>query len=241
MTEILLMSACDFSEIFGNVVSRWYYYAVLLAVIIALTLFFLFRKKRVRNNLSRTEKLVYASLFTALSAVANIFSFFIVPNRYAITFTAIPCFLAGYLLGAKCGFIVGFAGDLIGCVIAPSGAYLPLIGLSSGLLGFIPGIIFEYARGNDSVLTVISFSVCYVVCSAFLNTFANWLFIATDLNSTTTFWAYFVVRFWFQAIVMAVNCAISVALVVFLKKRLPDDKFRLNCDLKEDCSRKNDE
>ena len=145
-----------------------------------------------------------------------------------VSFTAIPCFLGAYLLGAKAGFVIGFIGDLVAAIVFPQGAYLPIIGIASGLLGFIPGIIYGYFKGNPKLKTVIAFVICFIVCSAFLNTFANWLYVVLDRNSTTTFWAYLAVRVWFQAIVFAVNCIIVIALLAVLPRILPINRFFLN-------------
>jgi len=223
--EFLFLKAFDFAEIFGNVVSRWYYYAILAAAIILLFVYFKLSKPKKRNNLSDTARVSYVAVLTALSAVFNIFTIFIIPNRFAISLVAVPCFIAGYLFGAKEGFIVGFLGDLIGCIIMPNGAYLPIIGLASGLWGFIPGFIFDRFGGDDRVKTVISFIICFVVCSAFLNTLGNWLYVVTDRNSTTTFFAYLGVRVWFQIIVTVINASLCLSLTEILPRVLPENKF----------------
>lgn len=222
--------AFNFSLIFGNFVSRWYYYLALALFFVFFLLFLLFKKQPKRNNLTDTQKITYISVLTALSVVANILTFFIVPNRYAVSFIAIPCFIAGYLLGAGAGFIVGFTGDLIAAIIMPAGAYLPLIGIASGLWGFIPGIIFSYFKGKGVVKTIISFAICFIVCSAFLNTLANWLYVVIDRNSATTFWAYLIIRIWFQAIVCTVNCLLCIWLYKFLPRILPKSKFTLESE-----------
>ena len=217
--------AFNFSVIFGNLSSRWYYYLALALFLTGLSLFLLIQKQPKRNNLTDTQKLSYISVLTTLSVIANMLTFFIVPNRYAVSFTAIPCFIAGYILGAGAGFAVGFIGDLIAAIIMPAGAYLPLIGIASGLWGFIPGIIFSYFKGKGYIKTIISFLICFVVCSAFLNTLANWLYVVIDRNSTTPFWVYLGIRVWFQAIVCAVNCLICLWLYNYLPRILPKTKF----------------
>ena len=223
--ENLLTSAFDFRIIFGNISTRWYYYMVLGLFIVALFCFLFIKKQPERNSLTETQRLTYISVLTTLSVLANILTFYIVPNRYAVSFIAIPCFVAGYLLGAGAGFAVGFIGDLVGVMIAPAGAYLPLIGIASGLWGFIPGVIFSYFKGKTVIKTIISFIICFVVCSAFLNTLANWLYVVIDRNSATTFWVYLGIRVWFQAIVCVVNCVICIGLVAVLPRILPKDKF----------------
>ena len=222
--------AFNFSVIFGNFTSRWYYYLALALFLIGLFCFLFIQKQPKRNNLTETQKLTYVSILTTLSVIANMLTFFIVPNRYAVSFIAVPCFVGGYLLGAGAGFAVGFIGDLIAAIIMPSGAYLPLIGIASGLWGFIPGIIFSYFKGKGAVKTIIGFLICFVVCSAFLNTLANWLYVVIDRNSTTTFWVYLGIRIWFQAIVCIVNCLICLWLYKLLPRVLPKAKFRFEDD-----------
>ena len=222
------ITSFDFAGIFSNVLTRWYYYVALLVVLVGFLLFFLLKKKSKRHNLSKTQTLVYAAILTSLCAVANMVTWWVyIPARCAVSFVAIPCFIAGYLLGAKEGFVVGFVGDLIQCIILPAGAYIPLIGIATGLWGFIPGIIFDNFRGKTIVKTIISFAICFVVCSCCLTTLGNWLYVVLDMNSTTTFWVYLGARAWFQAVVCVANCIICVSLALIFKKVLPKDRFNL--------------
>lgn len=161
-----------------------------------------------------TKKLVYTATLTAIAAVLNIFV--VVPAQYfAVTFVALPCFFAGVFLGPVYGFTVGLLGDLIGCIIHPLGPYIPLIGIASGLLGFIPGIIFQYVKLNDYIKIGLAYLLCLIICTAGVNTFALWY---TYGKVSRTFWAYLILRLPYQAIMTVINASITYIVFVPLKK-----------------------
>lgn len=152
-----------------------------------------------------TKRIAYTAVLTALATVFNIITFF--PVRYcSLSFTAIPCFIAGVVLGPISGFAVGFLGDLLGHLIMPQGAYMPLIGISSGLFGLIPGLIFLLFNGKDYLKIGISFLLCLVICTVFLNTYNLWLVYS---KGTKSFWTYLELRLPFQILVSAVNCFLT--------------------------------
>lgn len=217
----LLVAPFDVKEIFGNVISQWYYYLILIAAIGLFIVFAVFCKGRERNNLTPTQKLVYVAVFSALNAVVNTFSYF--PVSY-ISISLVPtiCFVAGYLLGAKGGFLVGFIGDLIAGIIFPSGVYSPIIGIANGLLGFIPGILFEYFKFNKYLITVLSAILTLIVCTSGLNTLGLWLIFGLGKK---TFWAYLWVRLPWQLIVAFGNVVVCCLLTTLLPRILPRDKF----------------
>lgn len=221
MTFLLLTEAFDFGTIFGNVLKEWYYYLVLAIFIFALVLFFVFKKPNKRNSLSPTQKIVYTAVLCALCVAANCFTYYPV-SFICISFTYTVCFVAGYLLGARAGFAVGFIGDMIGGIIAPSGAYNPLIGLSSGLIGFIAGFVYDYFKGNAYVKACVFAVASLIICTSGLNTFALWLMYGLGKKS---FWAYLIARLPWQLLVCAANLALCCALAAILPKVLPKCKF----------------
>lgn len=163
-----------------------------------------------------TKKLVYTATLTAIATIFNIFVFY--PAKYfAVSFVALPCFIAGAFLGPVHGFGVGILGDLLGCIIHPQGPYLPLIGIASGLLGFIPGIVFQYFKmGNFlKVKVALSYILTLIICTSGLNTFALWQVFNKDGKS---FFAYLALRLPFQVIVSFVNGILSYALMITLEK-----------------------
>ncbi len=212
----LLVNAFDFAKIFGNIGKRWYYY-VALVVFIAFIVVFMLKSKKDRNSLSSTQKLVYTAVFSALSFVANYFTIK-VSDLFQISFVATTGFVAGYLLGGGLGFVSSFIGDLICGIVAPFGAYNPIIGIGTGLWGFIPGVIFTSFKGNDYLKTAISFIVCFFLNSFVVNT------LGLSLMYTMTFESLLVLLPGKLAVV-AGNCVISCLLVAILPRVLPKDKF----------------
>lgn len=218
------VKAFDFVAIFETIVTHWYYYlGALVFVGLLVPLLIFLKKKRPRNNLFKTEKLAYVGILTALCTVVNSFSFF--PVSYiSISLVATVCFIAGYLLGAKYGFIVGFIGDLIGAIVFPAGAYNPIIGIANGMMGFIPGFIFENFRGNKYLLLSISAVLTLIICTSGLNTFGLWLIYGLGKKS---FWTYLWVRFPWQVVVAVGNAILCGVLAILLPKILPKNKFTL--------------
>ena len=190
---------------------------VTLLVLIGALLLIKFATPVKENKLSLTKKIAYISVLTALCSLTNMYSLNI-DKTFSISFIAIPCFVAGCLLGYIEGFAVGFVGDLIGCMIMPKGTYSPILSLSSGLWGFIPGVIFKYLDINDYIKTVISFLICLIVCTWFLNSFGLWYIYAMGKK---TFWVYMYLRIPLQSLNTLINGVLCLALIPVLKKISP--------------------
>lgn len=217
--ENLLVSAFDFAGIFKTVVSRWYYYVALAVFIILLAVFFFVKKQPARNNLSKTQRITYVAVLTALCTVANVFDIKI-SDEFQISLVATVGLVSGYLLGGGLGFAVCFTGDLLGAIVNPHGPYNPIIGIGTGLWGLIPGIAFSYFKGNRYVKTVISFIVGFILISAGVNVFGFCLMYPT----------YYTLEILLPTLplklaVVAVNCAVSIGLIAVLPRILPKDKF----------------
>ena len=164
-----------------------------------------------------TVRLAYTGVLIAICLLFNVITFY--PVKYlAFSFTCIPTFIAGILLGPLSGFAVGFLGDLLGWVILPQGAYMPLVGVASGLFGFIPGILFLISGFSDLkyyVKIIIGYAACVLFCTCFLNTFNIWLVYA---SAKTSFWSYLWLRLPFQFAMAAVNCFLTILIYRELKK-----------------------
>jgi ECF transporter S component (folate family) len=110
----------------------------------------------------RSRKIAYVAMMIALSIVCNIFfDFKLGAVQYSLT-TAVSC-LIGVLLGPVSGFVACFIGDMVGFFVNPFGAYTPWIGLSTGLMAFISGLIF-HLWDNKNLLTV--YAKCAIVAIA---------------------------------------------------------------------------
>lgn len=213
--------AFKFSYIFKSIVSRWYLYLALVLIVVAVIVFICIKKPPKRNNLSKTQKIAYISMLTALSVVVNVLQ---ISTSFAqLSFVATICFVAGVLLGPIEGFSVAFIGDLIAAIVAPMGIYSPIIGLATGLFGLVPGIVFAYFRGNIWVKTIISFIVTFVLSSLLLNTIGLSL-IYTKVYVLTERLALLPFTLLFHTI----NCVLSVFIIKLLKRVLPKDKFKFD-------------
>lgn len=223
-TLLLRPNAFDFSAIFGNFLSQWYYYVGLLVSFVLIFLYFIFNKKPERNSLNATQKITYYAVFTALCVAVNALSI-TVTNILSISFVVAYCFVCGYVFGAKGGFVIGFLGDLIGGIIFPKGAYMPMLALANGLFGFIPGVIFDNFKINKYIGAIISFAFTLVLCTVILNTLG--LYLAYGIGKETL-WAYLWARLPFQTAVTVGNFWIACLIINVLPKILSKNKFLLS-------------
>lgn len=216
MSNLLAVAPFDFGAIFSNLSKRWYYYVALLVFLVAVVVVFLTVKKK-RNNLNQTQKIVYTAIFSALAFVANYLTI-PVSSVLQISLVATVGFIAGYTLGGLGGFAAAFIGDFICGIIAPFGAYNPIIGIGTGLWGLIPGVIFTFTKGNDFIKLSISFVLGFIFNSFLVNT------LGLSLMYTMTFES-LMVLLPTKLLAVAINAVISALLVPILKKVLPKDKF----------------
>lgn len=158
----------------------------------------------------------YTALLTALSAVANIFTVILGGGALAVSFAYIPAFIAGAFINPLSGFLVGILGDLLGCLIAPKGDINPIILVTSGLLGLLPGLLFWIVkkRGVDVqkysyMLTTFSFILVLLICIP-LNTIGLYLFYFMQKNKTLYY--VFGLRLPKQSIIWAVNYIICIVI-----------------------------
>ncbi|MEG1923730.1 MAG: folate family ECF transporter S component [Clostridia bacterium] len=156
--------------------------------------------------------IAYTAILTALCALANIYSIPISgSSSNFLSFTYIPCFLAGIYLGVPAAFFVGAIGDVLGCLIAPKGAWLPLIILASSLIGVIPGILFYLfnKKNNENkrpilkrnILLWISLVFVLIICTSGINTLTLWM----TYSKGKTFWVYLGARLPTQLFVLLIN------------------------------------
>lgn len=179
-------------------------------------------KKRAKKKIGMPIKIVcYTAIFVALSAVTNIYTAFVgTGGAFALSFTYIPNFFAGALLGPLPGFITGILGDLIGCWIAPKGDINPIILLASGLLGLIPGVVFTVfkkskRKGIQLLAAIISLVLTFAICST-VNTIGLYVFYFKGAGKTLA--AVFALRMPKQAIIWAVNSALILLAYYPIKK-----------------------
>ncbi|MFW5780580.1 MAG: folate family ECF transporter S component [Bacillota bacterium] len=164
-----------------------------------------------------TKKIAVISVLTAISILLNVYT--VLLKNFAVSFAYIPPFLAGALLGPFSGLAVGLVGDIMGWVINPLGPFNPFIAVSSGLLGFIPGMVFKFSRFNDYLKIFMSFILIFIICTTTLNTVGLWLMY----GGGRTFLAYLAVRLPLQAPVWAINLVIVA--IVFKPVRMLENRL----------------
>lgn len=187
-------------------------------------------RKRIKGLSVKT--ICYCAVLVALSVIANTFTVYMnFSGSNALSFTYTVCFLAGAFFGPFAGFIVGACGDLIGWLINPAGgSFNPLLTLTSGLLGLIPGVIFMLRNNFSSrkkiplkfmpVWTIIAFVAVWLVCTNANTLIMYYFYIAGFSKKYTSFWPYYIYRIPFQTLFWAINLVLSIALAVPLKKIL---------------------
>ena len=107
-----------------------------------------------------------AALYVALYAIKIPIA---VESRVSVTF--IPVAVAAYLMGPIAGILVGGIGDLLSCLLFPSGPYYPGFTVSSMLVGAIYGFFFIGRKKSMMRLRVIgATAVITVGVNMLLNT-----------------------------------------------------------------------
>ncbi len=168
-----------------------------------------------KSLISQTKYIAYVAVLVALNALLNAFSLPLFGGIVEVSFTYIPCFIAGIFLGPIAGFIVGSMGDLLGMIINPHGAWIPLITLSCGMIGLITGLIFKFSKLHPMANLIISIVIVFVVATLGINTYALYVVYA---QGSKTFWVYLIGRLPTQSLVYVVNGIILYALYYPLKK-----------------------
>ena len=148
---------------------------------------------------SKTQKIAYVAVMTALSVVCNMFfEFKLADTQFSLTifFSA----MAGMIIGPFFGFAACFLGDLVGFLYNSGGfMYMPWIGLSMGLVALISGFImngisFKFRGGVFIKIAILSI-LTFVICTVAINTTAFWI---TYNTKKVPFFAYLATRLFVQ-------------------------------------------
>lgn len=161
-----------------------------------------------------TRTLVFCALLAALQvALARL----IVPMPAADTrfsIEAVPVFLAGTLFGPLAGGLVGFASDLVGCLLSPYG-YNPIFALPPILYGLCGGLFRRYLAGRTSFWRILLAYLPAVVFGSILyQSFALALVYAKDGAFTT----YLLVKLSTRGVQFAVTVVVEAAVTALLFK-----------------------
>lgn len=119
--------------------------------------------------------MVISAMFLALAVVINFFTETSIPLfgadgiqlKFGGVFTAFPAFLFGPVYGG----VVCAISDIIGCIIKPTGAYVPWFTMTAFVAGFIKGGIFMLLKKKrDSGIRI--FLAVLVAFTAFVGVFS---------------------------------------------------------------------
>jgi len=157
--------------------------------------------------------LVMAAMFVTLSIVfARMFSIR-VSEGLRLSFGQTPIILAGILLGPWWGLIVGVLADITGFMVAPMGAYIPGLTLTSGLIGLIPGLIYKYViKKNVTWALIVSIAIDMLIVNGLLATF----FLAL-VYSKRTFEAWLIARMPVELVMIVVQVVVCLILAKSLQ------------------------
>ena len=171
-----------------------------------------FFESELMANSTKTQKIAYVAVMTALLVVCNMFfEFKLADTQFSLTifFSA----LCGMVIGPIYGFISCFLGDLVGFLYNSGGfMYMPWIGLSMGIIAFIAGIVMNCIDIKNKFATYIKIAiVClstFLLCTVAINTTAFWIIYNTR---KVPFFAYLVTRLFVQGQIF--NSVLNYALL----------------------------
>lgn len=200
-----------------------------------------------------SKKIALIAMFVALTVVVNVFEINIT-QELKISLSITICTLAGFFTGFIGGGIVGFLGDLLGCLITGL-TPIPLLSLSNTLLGLLPGLAFDlyrvFAKKKLNSLMLIIITICcqlilFGLVTVLINNYAIWDFYKIGAKSSKSYWVWATLRvFPIQLINSSVNLVMSCILIVSLCK-IPFFKEHLNIykvkdEVKEQVEQNNDQ
>jgi len=112
-----------------------------------------------------TKVLVSTSIFIAIAVVLRSISIMIPiggAGAMRISFDVIFYILPGIIYGPIYGAFAGGIVDILSYILRPMGPYIPLFTLTTMSLGFIPGIIWRYAKIINIEKLVKYYIYCFV-------------------------------------------------------------------------------
>lgn len=161
------------------------------------------------------RRIAYLAVLAAISVALNAYALPLADSTVQLSFTYIPSTIAGIFLGPISGFLAGVIGDGLGCIVAPKGPWIPLITLSSGLIGLIPGLLFRLKKADPKILLTLSFVLIFFICTCGLNLYGLYITYAIGKK---TFWVYLAGRVPLQAVIVVINFIIMMFLYPALQK-----------------------
>ena len=161
---------------------------------------------------------ILSALFVALYAVKLPLS-----ANLRITFTFIPLAVAGWLFGPVPASLVGLAGDVIGCMLFPMGAYFPGFTISSMLTGFIFGI-FLYKTDMEVSKSIILIILSKLFVSLFINILLNSLWLSIMYGKA--FYVYVISHSVKNAIAFPFECVLMWLIIGILSRNNTEKMYK---------------
>lgn len=181
---------------------------------------------KTKSTFFSTKKIAYTAVFIAVSIALNTLTF--VMGATAISFTYVPCVLAGIFLGPISGLLVGALGDILGVIISPKGAYIPLITIGSAMMGFIPGLVAKIPKLKPQIAIAISYLLIFLVTTVTLNTLGLYYIYGVGKK---TFWVYLIGRLPKQTVILSLNIFLTYFIYAPLKKIVFDKMYQRKPDV----------
>lgn len=181
----------------------------------------------------RSLFIAYTAVLIAINVALKFFSIRI--GSFSISFTYIPCFIAGMFLGPISGGMVGLLGDLIGTAakgFAPS----PFISISCMLIGVIPGLFFMIKKFHPFIKLTISAILVLFICTLGLSSYGTWLLVSAGANGKSFLAFWLIDRLPIQPAIVAINTSLLFILYYPIKKLIFDrinNKIATNSDIEQ--------
>ena len=121
-----------------------------------------------KNSSLSVRRITLSAIFLSLSLVAKTMFSLYIPlfgqNGISVGVSGIFSILPSLLFGPLYGAIVSGLSDLLGYLLKPSGAYLPLLTLTAALGGWLRGVLWRFLQNKDNR----KLRIVVVVCSLLL-------------------------------------------------------------------------
>lgn len=164
---------------------------------------------------SLSVKIAYIAVMTAMSVIGNtVLELRVFDVQFS--FTIVISALCGIVLGGVGGFVACVFGDFIGWLINSFGQlYMPWVGLSTGMIAFISGVVFNNVINNKISVIIIKTAIVslatFLICTVAINSTGFYFYnksvgfstavvnyVAEHFGGETSFVAYLAYRLIFK-------------------------------------------
>ncbi len=140
------------------------------------------------------QKIAYIGVTMAYTVVVNMLEIKLGGIQFSLTILVSA--LAGIILGAGSGFAACFVGDLFGFFIHPFGEYSPWIGIATGLMAFVMGVMVVLPNVKKFLFLYLGIGclAVFALCTAGITT----LYLNKVWYTSMTYWECLVFRLFVQ-------------------------------------------